>query len=689
MVYVKGMFEDNLALGQSVSFTSGTEDSSNPASNAVDMDTDTFTQTTSGDGTLEVTLSSDFYYGSIYLEHAYLGNGILEFLDESGTILHSRTINNQISGSIHFDIHCHDLDGNADTGSDTPSNMPTLPMPTTPFCVKFNDPADPEGFAPCPGASNIEVKSSTSNTLGDDPINSLSDDYYLHLRYQSYASIACACGTDLSYTGDWTAWTGDLASEQQPTVCHELCFDVALLYDPTTGGGTKPEIQLQGGAPDYYRATFKAYNVMTDSNGSSPGWRRICAPIRGLDSNGSLPSNNDGYWYMDVPYNYLSEDSTFPSASPSPNTAWLPMLSNIAAIILRIDFSTGSERFGFDNICLEQSVCPSSRLSDLPSEQPSAVPSTSTIISDMKPSSQPSSQPSSMPSTTLSPSFPTEASEAPSVSSSPSSTPSASPSNSPTLSMEPTSLPSAFPPSEPSNVPSSTPSNSPTIHPTKSPTMSPTSMPSLMPSTVEETVTIFGSLSSNQNICKLSGTQLAGFVEATVRTIRKFACPDPTDTECFAKIISACARSRRELRQLQSSPWQIEYAVTQVFNCQVATCDSPADIASVSSISGAVASSMANSISSGSFLAVLSTNILLTPGLDASLATCMSVWGMTEEPVTAVSAQLGTGRFYPDWNYGSGTCLEDGNEPIFMMNNPSWILGIIFQKLETALTKGH
>jgi len=67
----------------------------------------------------------------------------------------------------------------------------------------------------------------------------------------------------------------------------------------------------------------------------------------------------------------------------------------------------------------------------------------------------------------------------------------------------------------------------------------------------------------------------------------------------------------------------------------------------------------------------------------------MSVWGMTEEPVTAVSAQLGTGRFYPDWNYGSGTCLEDGNEPIFMMNNPSWILGIIFQKLETALTKGH
>eukprot|EP00956_Cyclotella_meneghiniana_P041974 scaffold247377_cov73-Cyclotella_meneghiniana.AAC.1 len=105
-------------------------------------------------------------------------------------------------------------------------------------------------------------------------------------------------------------------------------------------------------------------------------------------------------------------------------------------------------------------------------------------------------------------------------------------------------------------------------------------MPSEMPSIVEETVTTFGSLSSNQDICKLSGTQLAGFVEATIRTIQAFVCQGPTDTECSVEIISACARSRRELRQLQSSPWQIEYAVTQVFTCQVATCNSPADIAS-------------------------------------------------------------------------------------------------------------
>lgn len=107
MVYVKGMFEDNFALGQSVGFTSGTEDSSNPSSNAVDMNTGTFTQTTVGDGTLEVTLSSDFYYGSIYLESS-LPNGILELLDASGAVLHSRTIS--VALSEHFDIRCDDLD---------------------------------------------------------------------------------------------------------------------------------------------------------------------------------------------------------------------------------------------------------------------------------------------------------------------------------------------------------------------------------------------------------------------------------------------------------------------------------------------------------------------------------------------------------------------------------------------------
>lgn len=233
------------------------------------------------------------------------------------------------------------------------------------------------------------------------------------------------------------------------------------------------------------------------------------------------------------------------------------------------------------------------------------------------------------------------------------------------------SLQPSFVDAAPSTMPSLSPSTTPTLSPSITPSLS--SMPSMQPSFVEESVTIFGSISTNQDICSYSGTQLAGFVEATVKTIRKFACPDPTNTECFAEIISACASSRRGPRQLQASPWQIEYAVTDVFICQVATCNSPADVASTSSFTRTVASSMENSIGSGSFLTVLSTNILLIPGLDASLVTCLAVWGMTEEPVTTVSAQIGTGRFYPDWKNGSGTCLEDGNEPLYMTNNPSWI----------------
>ena len=111
------------------------------------------------------------------------------------------------------------------------------------------------------------------------------------------------------------------------------------------------------------------------------------------------------------------------------------------------------------------------------------------------------------------------------------------------------------------------------------------------------------------------------------------------------------------------------------FTCEVASCTSAADIAAVSSIADAVSSAIRNAMDSGAFLAVLSTNIILTSGLDASLFTCLSAWSTTEEPVTDVSASVGTGRFYPDWDYGSGTCLEDGNEPAHMVNNTSWVLG--------------
>ena len=114
--------------------------------------------------------------------------------------------------------------------------------------------------------------------------------------------------------------------------------------------------------------------------------------------------------------------------------------------------------------------------------------------------------------------------------------------------------------------------------------------------------------------------------------------------------------------------------MTNTLTCAVASCDSPADSAAVSSISNSVTTSLSNSMASGSFLTLLSTSIAQSSELDTSIANCLVVWGVTEAPITSAT-ETGTGRFYPDWiDDSSSTCLEDGNEPIYMANNPgSWI----------------
>jgi hypothetical protein len=98
-------------------------------------------------------------------------------------------------------------------------------------------------------------------------------------------------------------------------------------------------------------------------------------------------------------------------------------------------------------------------------------------------------------------------------------------------------------------------------------------------------------------------------------------------------------------------------------------------LAAASSISNSVATTMTTSMSSGSFLTLLSTALVQTSAFDASVTTCFVVWGNTEsQPQTAVGGAAGTGRFYPDWENNSGTCLEDGNEPLYMANDATaWL----------------
>ncbi|KAL7482086.1 hypothetical protein ACHAW6_007773 [Cyclotella cf. meneghiniana] len=232
-------------------------------------------------------------------------------------------------------------------------------METRPFCVKFNDPADTEGFDKCPGIyDNIDL-----NDFGsDDPVNPLTMDNILHLTDRPGGSLACGTGTE--YTGDWTALS--------KSTCHELCFDVKLFHDgchPRVLGckldsssnryylEIYPSIILQGGPPTFFRAVFKAYDFMTDKDGSSPEWRTICAPLAPLNSTGNLPSNEFGYWYMVTPNDVLSGAPSI-SGPPSPDSAWPALLADITAIQLPVDFiSNPAERIGYDNICIKEKDC--------------------------------------------------------------------------------------------------------------------------------------------------------------------------------------------------------------------------------------------------------------------------------------------------------------------------------------------
>ena len=139
-----------------------------------------------------------------------------------------------------------------------------------------------------------------------------------------------------------------------------------------------------------------------------------------------------------------------------------------------------------------------------------------------------------------------------------------------------------------------------------------------------------------------------------------------------------CGSQGRKLssnRDLQASPWQIEYQITSTFTCEVAGCNSAVDTAAVSSIADSVSSSIGNSLNSGSFITLLSDNIVPSSGLDATIWSCIVIWGTIEKPITIIGeGGGGTGRFYPDWDYQSGTCLEDGNEPVYMTNHESYLL---------------
>ena len=121
-----------------------------------------------------------------------------------------------------------------------------------------------------------------------------------------------------------------------------LCYDF-LVIDNAQGQTANPRITIyQGTAGTSPRVFTKSasfvYNQAIDETN---GWVRICAPIE-LAVNGVLPSNSEGTWVQ--PVGQTAADFN-------------DVVTNASGIYFNLDLNSDpSERYGYDNICLED--CP-------------------------------------------------------------------------------------------------------------------------------------------------------------------------------------------------------------------------------------------------------------------------------------------------------------------------------------------
>lgn len=133
-------------------------------------------------------------------------------------------------------------------------------------------------------------------------------------------------------------------------------------------------------------------------------------------------------------------------------------------------------------------------------------------------------------------------------------------------------------------------------------------MPSNSPTIVEQTIITPGSFSLSADICNsLSEEQKIIFASASLTALQELACNNQAN--CSADILSVCGKSyviRNRLlspydaRKLQqSSVWQINYQVTQIFTCQTVSFDSAGDKFTASSIVSTISDSVTSAFSNG------------------------------------------------------------------------------------------
>ncbi|MCL5030085.1 MAG: SpaA isopeptide-forming pilin-related protein [Bacteroidetes bacterium] len=150
-----------------------------------------------------------------------------------------------------------------------------------------------------------------------------------YIQTTDQAGVSTFYTTSKPYTGNWTSLFSN--------GCGSLCFDVTFIYGGDVYNGVTPPqsltpyIALEG-------AGFKASFVISQQISVGSGWHSYCAPLSFLNSDGTLPSNSDGYWIM-----------TLGTASD-----WNTLLTNITKVRLLADpTSFQGEKIGYDNICLK------------------------------------------------------------------------------------------------------------------------------------------------------------------------------------------------------------------------------------------------------------------------------------------------------------------------------------------------
>ena len=206
---------------------------------------------------------------------------------------------------------------NPDGQSATGNNLININVPTSSFCIDFNN----------RDLSRIISEGCDTSTVSPGPSGDISDYYF---RIVDHSGPAQNYSTD--YSGNWnSSYSGKC-----------LCFDFRLIDD----GGVPPPLPpakthtlsilygpIYPGSP---RATF-----VVDIVNVIDGWVHFCAPI-GECSGNTLPGNSQGQWEI------------FGGSYPNNCDSWNLFLNNVSGLFINGDVTGSSHEIaGYDNICME------------------------------------------------------------------------------------------------------------------------------------------------------------------------------------------------------------------------------------------------------------------------------------------------------------------------------------------------